>query len=309
MRVSLIVTVVLLVRLASGSGLAWVGRYNGPGNGDDRAAALDYWHGKVYVTGHSQGPGQSTAATTIVYDSAGNRLWDARYQPEAGSNAEAHAVAVSESGRVYVAGSASVNYVDRFTVVAYDSLLHRPQVYDYTTKDASANAVAVRGETAYASGFRYNTNSSEEDYFTCKLGPDSSRKWWDKYYGYTPTNPDDVYDEACAVAVDGGGNVYVTGASDFQAEDSEFGNLDYATVKYNASGVEQWVARYDTARYCDDQATALALGPGDSCLVVTGTSIGVDGSADFYTVKYTPGGGTVWGRRWSWRATRPATST
>ncbi len=299
MRVSFIVIVVLLVRLASGSGLAWVERYNGPVDGDDRAAALDYWHGKVYVTGHSQGPGQSTAATTIVYDSAGNRLWDARYQPEAGSNAEAHAVAVSGSGRVYVAGSASVNYVDRFTVVAYDSLLRRPQVYDYTSGDASANAVAVRGDTAYATGFRYHSGTTEEDYFTCKLGPDSSQKWWGQYYGFTPTNPDDVDDEASAVAVDGGGNVYVTGASQFQDPDSDAGHLDYATVKYTAAGDTVWTRRYDAGYYRDDEATALALDSGGN-VIVTGSSIGADGSPDFYTIKYTSSGALVWGRRWSY---------
>jgi len=40
--------------------------------------------------------------------------------------------------------------------------------------------------------------------------------------------------------VDGSGNVYVTG---YSIESGTY--FDYATVKYNSSGVQQWVQRYN----------------------------------------------------------------
>jgi hypothetical protein len=49
-------------------------------------------------------------------------------------------------------------------------------------------------------------------------------------------------DYASAIAVDGAGNVYVTGAS--RGSGAGYIN-DYVTVKYDSLGNEQWVARYN----------------------------------------------------------------
>ena len=56
------------------------------------------------------------------------------------------------------------------------------------------------------------------------------------------------------IAADDAGNVYVTGYSISSGTYS-----DYATVKYNTAGVEQWAARYSETGTNSDRAYALAV--------------------------------------------------
>ena len=76
------------------------------------------------------------------------------------------------------------------------------------------------------------------------------QQWVARYNG--PGNADD---EARAIAVDTLGNVYVTGSSAGVDGDS-----DYATIKYNAAGQQQWVARYGASGPAfNEKAVALVI--------------------------------------------------
>jgi hypothetical protein len=108
---------------------------------------------------------------------------------------------------------------------------------------------------------KYNTNGDE--------------LWARRYNG-----PGNGWDEAHDVVVDALGNVYVTG----QSKGSGTG-LDYATVKYNAAGEEQWVDRYNGAGNGEDIAKALTLDKHNN-VYVTGVSVGSDGLKDIVTIKY-----------------------
>ena len=79
-------------------------------------------------------------------------------------------------------------------------------------------------------------------------------------------------DIAYALAVDGSGNSYVTGFS-VGPGSCNFVCNDYATIKYNASGTQEWVARYNGPANDDDHATAIAV-DGSGNVYVTGASIG-----------------------------------
>ena len=69
---------------------------------------------------------------------------------------------------------------------------------------------------------------------------------------YTP--PWEADDDAKAIAVDTQGNVYVTGQSWGLG-----GNYDYATVKYNSAGQQEWATRYDGPDNRNDQANSMAI--------------------------------------------------
>ena len=76
---------------------------------------------------------------------------------------------------------------------------------------------------------------------------------------------------AKAIAVDNSGNVYVTGA-----RRGFGGGIDYATVKYNAAGQQQWVVHDDGPEagysHSTDDPAALAV-DGLGNVYVTGYSV------------------------------------
>ena len=57
-----------------------------------------------YVTGYSPGPNGTNNIVTIKYDPNGNQLWLQRYTSSGNDNAAGNAIAVDNSGNVYVAG-------------------------------------------------------------------------------------------------------------------------------------------------------------------------------------------------------------
>jgi hypothetical protein len=87
--------------------------------------------------------------------------------------------------------------------------------------------------------------------------------------------------------------VYVTGFSYNSGT-----NYDYATVKYNSAGQEQWVDRYDGPANETDYGNAIAVDNSGNAYV-TGTSIGTVGSYDYATIKYSPNGQRQWVARYN----------
>ena len=103
--------------------------------------------------------------------------------------------------------------------------------------DSVDRAYAIAVDDA---GFVYVTgwsigSGTDYDYATVKYDLNGDTVWVRRYNG-----PGNGEDEETAMAVDDRGNVYVTGLSFVSAID-----YDYATVKYDSAGVEQWVVWYD----------------------------------------------------------------
>lgn len=107
------------------------------------------------------------------------------------------------------------------------------------------------------------------------------------------------YDYARALAVDGTGNVYVTGSSDG----------DYLTVKYGpGGGAPLWVARYNGPMNREDTPSGIAVDSTGS-VYVTGASFGGNSGLggtgyDYATVKYSPAGVQEWASRYNGPAGR-----
>ena len=269
---------------------AWVARYNGPGNGDDATTAIAVdKQGNVYVTGFSLSttlPDYDYA--TIKYNSAGQEQWVRTYG--GAGNDTAVAIAVDDAGNVYVTGSVLGAQSDYdYVTIKYDSAGQEHWVVSYNgpgNGSDSAKAVAVdKIGNVYVTGTSH-TSVDDIDYATVKYNSAGQEQGVSRYNG-----PGDSDDDAFAIAIDSSGNVYVTGGSTGGAV-----SPDFATVKYDSAGQEQWVARHDG--FGDyDYATAIAVDDSGNVLV-TGDSIGANGLFDYLTIKYDATGQEQWTGRY-----------
>src|SRR6266496_1603514 len=148
-------------------------------------------------------------------------------------------------------------------------------------------AHAIVGDSSgnvYVTGGSHGSGT-DLDYATIKYNSAGREQWVARYNG-------GIRDYAWAIALDGSGNIYVTGESIGSGTAS-----DYATIKYDASGQEQWVARYNSSRTGDDYARAIAL-DGSGNVYVMGFSNKAH-TYDYATVKYGSAGQEQWVARYN----------
>ncbi|HEY3250781.1 MAG TPA: SBBP repeat-containing protein [Ignavibacteria bacterium] len=156
---------------------------------------------------------------------------------------------------------------------------------------ASAMAIDVEGNIYVTGWSRQGTTLTTEDYCTIKYNSNGQQQWVRFYDGGTGLDCE-YYDHAVAIFVDNLSNVYVTGYSINSSN-----NEDYATVKYNKDGVQQWVKRYNGPNGLNDKAFAIVVDNSGN-VYVTGASQATGKGYDYLTVKYSSTGTQLWTARY-----------
>lgn len=274
----------------------WVRRYNGPGNGLDRPAAIAVDHfGNVYITGLSVGSGNTTDYATLKYNRRGILQWVARY--DNGGWDDAQDIAVDAEGNVYVTGGSIGNSTGYdYATIKYNKNGVQQWVkrYDAASLRDFALALAVdhKGNVYVTGGSSPGADSEGlhfSDYATIKYDRHGNTIWVQRY-------DREGFDVAMDLVMDEAANLYITGSSGPIVEDPD---NDYATVKYNAAGVQQWVAIYDGPESANGGgAVALALDPRGNVYVTGRTEVISLVSRDYVTVKYNNNGAEQWVRRY-----------
>ncbi|MBN2536740.1 SBBP repeat-containing protein, partial [candidate division WOR-3 bacterium] len=266
----------------------WVARYDGTGDEDATWGIASDGAGNVFVTGASWSAGTSYDFATVGYNSSGETLWVRRFDGAESGVDEARAVAAAPGRAVVTGGSADTSLFSDILTVAYDGAgdtLWTATFAGPAGRNDQGLAAALDGAgNVYVTGYA-TFDTSGWDYATIKYDAGGNRQWVGRY-------TTEFEDFASDIALDAAGNVYVTGST---------GNpylltWDYATVKYDSAGVEQWTARYDGPGIEDDEPAGLVVDDAGN-VYVTGGSLGVGTNMDFATVKYDAGGETLWVRR------------
>jgi uncharacterized delta-60 repeat protein len=272
---------------------AWVVRYDGPQHSADSAndLAIDA-SGNVYVTGGSAVSGGPPDYVTIKYNSAGEQQWIADFSGGVNTANFANAIALDDSGNVYVTGIGwGFGNDSDYATVKYNSSGEQQWVARYDGPGHNldtATAIAVDGTgNVYVTG-RSPGLGTNYDYATIKYNASGQEEWVARYNGLG-----NARDGARAIGLDDSGNVYVTGISVGSGTD-----FDYATIKYSPSGEEQWVARYNGPGNGSDSGYALVV-DGSGNIYVTGVSVGLGTGFDAVTIKYSPSGEEQWVARYN----------
>jgi hypothetical protein len=279
----------LTIKYDSNGDTVWIRRYSYTNNSNDAAysLAIDV-SGYVYVTGSSDGD-----YLTLCYDASGVFQWSSKYNGPGNDQDIARKIIYAHGG-LFVTGtsrntfnsSTSVDYATIYYNTSGDSLWVRRYNGPGDNYDEPTAIAAGPSGSIYITGFsRNNSFASSADYLTIKYDLSGDSLWVRRY-----DSPSNHQDEARDIAIDGSGNVYVTGSSTAVGTFS-----DYATIKYSSSGEQQWVSCYHGPfNLSNDYAHSIAV-DGNGYVYVTGGSVYTSlSTTDIVTIKYNSDGVQQW---------------
>jgi PKD repeat protein len=270
--------------------ILWESRYTSAGFSADSGKELTIdVAGNVYVTGTSFTNGTNGFdIVTIKYDPSGTPLWTSTFNGSASALDEARDIAVDQNGDVFVTGytaSAGPNY-DYITIKYNAAGVQQWATLYNGTGNGYDEAYAIAVDN---SGNSYITGSSDAggqgtNFTTIQYNSAGIQQWATSYNG-----PGNSIDAATELKLDPAFNVYVSGHSTGSGT-----GLDIATIKYNNSGVQQWVSRYNGVLNFFDVPEALFVDNSNNVYIAGATYGGIATENDFVTIKINSTGTQQW---------------
>ncbi len=271
----------------------WTASYNGTANNDDIALKVTLnADGNVAVTGISDGNSGLAVINnivTILYDANGSAAWTKTYAGSGNSNA-ASDVCFDPDGIVWVAGNVADNTSQSDAVALFIDGVGNQSASLYTGfGDNTENIRAITKDAAgniYVAGYSVGLNT-DRNLCTIKLNASGDTLWSRNISGSMYGSDDDAF----ALAVDNANNVIVSG----YIKNSGTGS-DIAIIKYNSTGVQQWLTTYDGVVHESDRSYDMVL-DGSGNIYITGKT-DIDASIiandECFTAKYNSSGVLVW---------------
>jgi fibronectin type III domain protein/beta-propeller repeat-containing protein len=328
-------TDIFVAKYASNGTPLWSKRIGSTMGDVGKAVAVD-GNGSVYVTGYFRGTvdfGGGPVSTSLTsaflakYSSTGLHQWSKKMSTATSGTDEGTALAADVNGNVVVGGSVyqtsdfgggpltSAGAQDVFLVKYSSSGVHTWSRRMGGTADDVVNKVALDGSgnvalTGYFSGsadFGGGTlaNAGGKDIFVAKYSSAGAHVWSKRFGG-------SLEDIARSVAVDGSGNVVLTG--NFASSSVDFGGgallnsggADIFLAKYSSAGAHVWSKRFggsfqaneignDVAT--DGAGNVLLTGSVVDTITFGGASLPSDGYYDIFLAKFSATGAHVWSKR------------
>ena len=145
--------------------------------------------------------------------------------------------------------------------------------------DNAGNIILIGADSAAATGFDYNIR---------KYSPSGSLMWNIRYNG-----PANGKDEAYQCVIDAADNIYVLGNSVGSGSGS-----DITIIKYNSSGAQQWIQRYNGTANGNDSYGTISMDIYNN-LIVTGRANNNGTGDDVVVLKYDLSGNLLWSQTYN----------
>jgi hypothetical protein len=199
-------------------------------------------------------------------------------------------LAVDAAGAVYLTAGAFDDPLPSYLLVKYDTSGNT--VWTNTYKGSASGSDGIAAIALDHAGNIFVTGGSQDaggnfGYATVKYAGTGTSLWTNRYVR-------DGSEEASSMVVDSSRNVIVTG-------DSDGGSASHVnvTLKYSNGGMPLWTNITPAANYVGGGTPVVVADPAGNVLL-TGASPGANGSsADFTTIKFSPGGTPLWTNRFS----------
>jgi hypothetical protein len=226
----------------------------------------------------------------IKYNSAGVMLWLRDFGDGHAHGFYPYDLIIDRTGNIYEVGGTDAYGVGAF-VVKYtpngDTLwtrTYRPSGYNGSHVESAAidssNNLIIAGSCIIGSGFA-------SDCLIIKYNS-SGDMLWSNVYNSGGYNTMDFW---LKTGIGSNDDIFVTGMGGLTG--------DYVTIRYNSSGIQQWIQRYrgPVSGNSANAATGLVV-DNQNNIIVTGQSQSSVSVQDFATIKYNANGDSLWVKRY-----------
>jgi len=277
----------LTIKYDSLGSQSWARKFNGLGNGTDIAkVVIADPPNNIYVTGKSYGAGTGFDIVTVKYDSSGNQIWSKSFNRNGTDDDEPSSMTFDSEGNIIITGKSKspTSNADIITL-KYDfsgNLLFSHFYNGASNGNDEGNSISADGfGNVYVCGKSQSTIGNQ-DLIVIKYNSSGVQQWFNLYNGAS-----NAEDEGVSMNSNQQGDVFVGGYTKNSAL-----NYDYVIIKYNSSGIQQWINFYNGAANKNDKAKSMVLGNSGN-LYVTGTSENSTTGVGISTVKYNSQGQQV----------------
>ncbi len=289
-----ILTIIVYVTQSFSIGQEWAARYNGAGNSLDWSyvIAMDP-AGNIIVTGYSTGAGTGKDYKTIKYNPSGIIIWEATFNGPINGGDYSNALAIDPSGNVFVTGRVDYGTTGSDVVtIKYNSSGVQQWMARYNGASNGLDegrSIHLVSDGSVIVGGKTTGTVSGLDFVTIKYNPDGTQAWATVYNG--PGNNEDY---VVSVDVSTSGDIYVGGCSIGSGS-----GQDFVVMKYNSSGVEQWVKRYNGAGNGGDAVVGINVDGAGNIVACGYTDMGAAERLNFLTLKYNAAGTLIWEKQYN----------